>query len=134
MCFIFLCLQRSSTYSFTGCVKNLQLDGKLLHAAESFGVTPCFEGPTEEGTFFSAEGGYVVLGTYEQERRRVYITFILSITPVRLHSHLARKTSAPLHGSLDSKQLRARQESWLVGWRAKGPGEGELQLLDLVEL
>lgn len=60
-CF-FLRMQRSSTYSFNGCVKNLQLDGKLLLAAESFGVTPCFEGPSEEGTYFSMEGGYVVLG------------------------------------------------------------------------
>lgn len=128
-------MQRSSTYSFTGCVKNLQLDGKPLHAAESFGVTPCFEGPTEEGTYFSAEGGYVVLGTYERGNLRVYVTFILSITPVGFHSHLARRTSAPLHGSLDSKELCAPWELWSVGWRAKEAGEGrELQLLELEEL
>uniref|UniRef100_A0A8C9U0A8 Laminin, alpha 4 n=1 Tax=Scleropages formosus TaxID=113540 RepID=A0A8C9U0A8_SCLFO len=55
-------IQRNSAYSFTGCVKNLQLDGQWLSSVESsFGVTPCFEGPSEAGTYFSAEGGYVVL-------------------------------------------------------------------------
>lgn len=54
-------IQRSSAYSFTGCVKNLRLDGKPLLGADSFGVTPCFEGPSEEGTYFSTEGGYIVL-------------------------------------------------------------------------
>lgn len=58
-------LQRSSVYSFTGCLKNLQLNGQWLPStSESFGVTPCFEGPSEAGTYFSKEGGYVVLGTF----------------------------------------------------------------------
>lgn len=30
--------------------------------ARSFGVVPCFEGPSEPGAYFSEEGGYVVLG------------------------------------------------------------------------
>lgn len=52
-------------YSFTGCLKNLQLDGQWLSSmADSFGVTPCFEGLSEAGTYFSEEGGYVVLGGY----------------------------------------------------------------------
>ncbi|XP_047430027.1 laminin subunit alpha-4 [Mugil cephalus] len=55
-------IQRNSAYSFTGCLKNLQLDGQgLASAEETFGVTPCFEGPSETGTYFSEEGGYVVL-------------------------------------------------------------------------
>nr|XP_046229380.1 laminin subunit alpha-4 [Scatophagus argus] len=55
-------VQRSSAYSFTGCLKNLQLDGQLMSStAETFGVTPCFEGLSEAGTYFSEDGGYVVL-------------------------------------------------------------------------
>lgn len=55
-------IQRNTAHSFTGCLKNLQLDGQWLSSkAETFGVTPCFEGRSETGTFFSEEGGYVVL-------------------------------------------------------------------------
>ncbi|MEQ2287802.1 hypothetical protein AMECASPLE_016304, partial [Ameca splendens] len=55
-------IQRNSAYSFTGCLKNLQLDGRRLSSvAETFGVSPCFEGLSEDGTYFSEEGGYVVL-------------------------------------------------------------------------
>ncbi|KAM7367556.1 hypothetical protein PAMP_013845 [Pampus punctatissimus] len=55
-------IQRNSAYSFTGCVKNLQLDGQRLSSlSETFGVTPCFEGHSEAGTYFSEDGGYVIL-------------------------------------------------------------------------
>uniref|UniRef100_A0A8C4EP50 Laminin, alpha 4 n=1 Tax=Dicentrarchus labrax TaxID=13489 RepID=A0A8C4EP50_DICLA len=55
-------VQRNSAYSFTGCLKNLQLNGQWLSSlAETFGVTPCFEGLSEAGTYFSEEGGYIVL-------------------------------------------------------------------------
>uniref|UniRef100_A0A1A8V2I3 Laminin, alpha 4 n=1 Tax=Nothobranchius furzeri TaxID=105023 RepID=A0A1A8V2I3_NOTFU len=55
-------IKRNSAYSFTGCLKNAQLNGqKLSPLAETFGVSPCFEGPSEAGTYFSKEGGYVVL-------------------------------------------------------------------------
>uniref|UniRef100_A0A673AY08 Laminin, alpha 4 n=1 Tax=Sphaeramia orbicularis TaxID=375764 RepID=A0A673AY08_9TELE len=55
-------IQRNSAYSFTGCLKNLQLDGQWLSSvSETFGVTQCFEGRSEAGTYFSAEGGYVML-------------------------------------------------------------------------
>ncbi|XP_063079180.1 laminin subunit alpha-4 [Engraulis encrasicolus] len=55
-------IQRNSVYSFTGCVRSLQLNGRRLSSApKSFGVVPCFEGPTEPGAYFSDEGGYVVL-------------------------------------------------------------------------
>uniref|UniRef100_A0AAR2JA70 Laminin, alpha 4 n=1 Tax=Pygocentrus nattereri TaxID=42514 RepID=A0AAR2JA70_PYGNA len=51
-----------SVSSFSGCVRGLQLNGRWITAmSRSFGVTPCFEGPTEPGAYFSEEGGYVVL-------------------------------------------------------------------------
>ncbi|XP_064196061.1 laminin subunit alpha-4 [Anguilla rostrata] len=55
-------IQRNSVYSFTGCVRNAQLNGQgLTSVSQTFGVTPCFEGPSEPGSYFSEEGGYVVL-------------------------------------------------------------------------
>nr|XP_019947151.1 PREDICTED: laminin subunit alpha-4 [Paralichthys olivaceus] len=55
-------VQTNSAYSFTGCLKNLQLDGQWLSSVtETFGVTPCFDGLSEAGTYFSKEGGYIVL-------------------------------------------------------------------------
>ncbi|KAK2856644.1 hypothetical protein Q5P01_005379 [Channa striata] len=55
-------IQKNSAYSFSGCLKNFQLDGQLLSSVtETFGVTPCFQGHSEAGTYFSDEGGYVVL-------------------------------------------------------------------------
>uniref|UniRef100_A0A8C5I567 Laminin subunit alpha 4 n=1 Tax=Gouania willdenowi TaxID=441366 RepID=A0A8C5I567_GOUWI len=53
---------KNSAYSFTGCLKNLQLDGQWLSSvSETFGVTPCFQGLSEAGTYFSEEGGYLIL-------------------------------------------------------------------------
>ncbi|KAJ8385950.1 hypothetical protein AAFF_G00179120, partial [Aldrovandia affinis] len=55
-------IQRSSVYSFTGCVSNAQLNGHWLSSvSQTFGVTPCFDGLSESGSYFSEEGGYVVL-------------------------------------------------------------------------
>lgn len=55
--------QINSVYSFSGCLGNLQLNGaSITSASQTFSVTPCFEGPMETGTYFSTEGGYVVLG------------------------------------------------------------------------
>ncbi|XP_077567686.1 laminin subunit alpha-4 [Stigmatopora nigra] len=55
-------VQRNSLNSFSGCLKNIQLDGHLFSSVdETFGVTPCFEGLTEEGIFFAEEGGYILL-------------------------------------------------------------------------
>ncbi|XP_078398336.1 laminin subunit alpha-4 isoform X2 [Cetorhinus maximus] len=55
-------IQIKSVQSFNGCLQNFQLNGQWLSpAAQTFGVTPCFEGRTESGTYFSAEGGYVIL-------------------------------------------------------------------------
>uniref|UniRef100_A0A4W5N3V4 Laminin subunit alpha 4 n=1 Tax=Hucho hucho TaxID=62062 RepID=A0A4W5N3V4_9TELE len=62
---------QNSAYSFTGCVKNFQLNGQWLSSvSQAFGVTPCFEGLSEPGTYFSEEGGYVVLDdTYNIGRK-----------------------------------------------------------------
>ncbi|XP_010596568.2 laminin subunit alpha-4 [Loxodonta africana] len=55
-------VQINSVYSFSGCLGNLQLNGaSITSASQTFSVTPCFEGPMEMGTYFSTEGGYVVL-------------------------------------------------------------------------
>ncbi|XP_067149929.1 laminin subunit alpha-4 isoform X1 [Apteryx mantelli] len=55
-------IQINSVYSFSGCLSNLQLNGRsITSASQTFSVTPCFEGPSETGTYFSSEGGYVVL-------------------------------------------------------------------------
>ncbi|XP_012660001.1 laminin subunit alpha-4 [Otolemur garnettii] len=55
-------VQINSVYSFSGCLSNLQLNGaSITSASQTFSVTPCFEGPMETGTYFSTEGGYVVL-------------------------------------------------------------------------
>ncbi|KAI7799330.1 Laminin [Triplophysa rosa] len=55
-------VQKTSVSSFSGCVRSLQLNGRMLiTASHSFGVTPCYEGPSEPGTYFTDEGGYVLL-------------------------------------------------------------------------
>uniref|UniRef100_A0A8C4WNR3 Laminin subunit alpha-4 n=1 Tax=Gopherus evgoodei TaxID=1825980 RepID=A0A8C4WNR3_9SAUR len=55
-------IQINSVYSFNGCLSNLQLNGRsITSASQTFSVTPCFEGPSEAGTYFSSEGGYVIL-------------------------------------------------------------------------
>ncbi|XP_078226098.1 laminin subunit alpha-4 isoform X4 [Callithrix jacchus] len=55
-------VQINSIYSFSGCLAHLQLNGaSITSASQTFSVTPCFEGPMETGTYFSTEGGYVVL-------------------------------------------------------------------------
>lgn len=55
-------VQINSVYSFSGCLSSLQLNGiSITSASQTFSVTPCFEGPMETGTYFSTEGGYVVL-------------------------------------------------------------------------
>nr|DBA26589.1 TPA: hypothetical protein GDO54_010830 [Pyxicephalus adspersus] len=52
----------NSVYSFHGCLGDLKLNGRsVTSASQAFSVTPCFEGPTESGTYISSEGGYVIL-------------------------------------------------------------------------
>uniref|UniRef100_A0A4W3GY82 Laminin subunit alpha 3 n=1 Tax=Callorhinchus milii TaxID=7868 RepID=A0A4W3GY82_CALMI len=48
--------------SFQGCIRNFKLDGSQLSVpSRMLGVTPCFDGKSEPGAYFSAEGGYVIL-------------------------------------------------------------------------
>ncbi|KAJ6660275.1 hypothetical protein lerEdw1_017975 [Lerista edwardsae] len=55
-------IQINSVYSFSGCLGSLQLNGRpVTSPSQTFSVTPCFEGPSEEGTYFSSEGGYIIL-------------------------------------------------------------------------
>ncbi|XP_068087421.1 laminin subunit alpha-4 [Hyperolius riggenbachi] len=52
----------NSVYSFHGCLGDLELNGRSVTSlSQTFSVTPCFEGPTESGTYISSEGGYVIL-------------------------------------------------------------------------
>ncbi|KAM6915336.1 laminin subunit alpha-4 [Xenentodon cancila] len=84
-------IQRNSAVSFTGCLKNHQLDGNgLFSVAETFGVTPCFEGLSEAGTYFSEEGGYVVLD--ESFQLGLSFELVMEVRPrvasgVLLHVH-----------------------------------------------
>ncbi|XP_044311344.1 laminin subunit alpha-5 isoform X3 [Varanus komodoensis] len=55
-------LPDASAISFKGCLRHVQLDRKpLVSPRNVFGVTPCYAGPLESGTFFSADGGYIIL-------------------------------------------------------------------------
>ncbi|TRY84489.1 hypothetical protein DNTS_035836, partial [Danionella cerebrum] len=55
-------IPKTSLSSFTGCLRGLQLSGRSFpSASHTFGVTPCYEGPSEPGTYFAEEGGYVLL-------------------------------------------------------------------------
>ncbi|CAH2252137.1 laminin subunit alpha-4 [Pelobates cultripes] len=55
-------VQVNSVYSFSGCLSNLHINGRSVTSqSQTFGVTPCFEGSMESGTYFSSEGGYVIL-------------------------------------------------------------------------
>ncbi|XP_053308878.1 laminin subunit alpha-5 isoform X2 [Spea bombifrons] len=50
-----------SLRGFSGCLRNLKMDGRLLNSPnKSMGVTPCYEGTTEKGLFFS-DGGFLTL-------------------------------------------------------------------------
>ncbi|XP_015337967.1 laminin subunit alpha-3 isoform X2 [Marmota marmota marmota] len=48
--------------SFVGCLRNFQLDLKLLDSpSASFGVSPCLGGSLEKGIYFSQGGGHIIL-------------------------------------------------------------------------
>ncbi|XP_023286258.1 laminin subunit alpha-4 [Seriola lalandi dorsalis] len=86
-------IQTNSAYSFTGCLKNLELDGQRLSSVtETYGVTPCFEGVSEPGTYFSEEGGYVMLD--ESFDLGLRFELVMEVRPrvasgVLLHMHAA---------------------------------------------
>ncbi|OCT74666.1 hypothetical protein XELAEV_18033653mg, partial [Xenopus laevis] len=48
--------------SFSGCLKNLKLNGLALdRPSHTFAVTPCYDGSFQKGIFFALYGGHVVI-------------------------------------------------------------------------
>ncbi|NXU19740.1 LAMA4 protein, partial [Pardalotus punctatus] len=84
-------IQINSVYSFSGCLSKLQLNGRsLTSASQTFSVTPCFEGPSEAGTYFSSEGGYVVLDESFSLGLKFEVVFEIrprSSSGILLHGH-----------------------------------------------
>ncbi|NWU18154.1 LAMA4 protein, partial [Cephalopterus ornatus] len=84
-------IQINSVYSFNGCLSNLQLNGRsITSASQTFSVTPCFEGPSEAGTYFSSEGGYVVLDESFSLGLKFEVVFEIrprSSSGILLHGH-----------------------------------------------
>ncbi|NWZ24573.1 LAMA4 protein, partial [Asarcornis scutulata] len=84
-------IQINSVYSFSGCLSNLQLNGRsITSASQTFSVTPCFEGPSEVGTYFSSEGGYVVLDESFSLGLKFEVVFEIrprSSSGILLHGH-----------------------------------------------
>uniref|UniRef100_A0A8C0V252 Laminin subunit alpha-4 n=1 Tax=Cyanistes caeruleus TaxID=156563 RepID=A0A8C0V252_CYACU len=84
-------IQINSVYSFSGCLSNLQLNGRsLTSASQTFSVTPCYEGPSEAGTYFSSEGGYVVLDESFSLGLKFEVVFEIrprSSSGILLHGH-----------------------------------------------
>ncbi|NXG64721.1 LAMA4 protein, partial [Hemiprocne comata] len=84
-------IQINSVYSFSGCLSNLQLNGRsVTSASQTFSVTPCFEGPVEAGTYFSSEGGYVVLDESFSLGLKFEVVFEIrprSSSGILLHGH-----------------------------------------------
>ncbi|GAB0186482.1 laminin subunit alpha-4 [Grus japonensis] len=84
-------IQINSVYSFSGCLSNLQLNGRsITSASQTFSVTPCFEGPSEAGTYFSSEGGYVILDESFSLGLKFEVVFEIrprSSSGILLHGH-----------------------------------------------
>ncbi|XP_029467612.1 laminin subunit alpha-5 isoform X2 [Rhinatrema bivittatum] len=52
----------ASRSSFNVCMKKLQINGQPLNSPDRvFGVTPCYEGVLQDGVYFAADGGYLML-------------------------------------------------------------------------
>ncbi|KFP73853.1 Laminin subunit alpha-4, partial [Apaloderma vittatum] len=94
-------IQINSVYSFSGCLSNLQLNGRsITSAAQTFSVTPCFEGPSEAGTYFSSEGGYVVLDESFSLGLKFEVVFEIrprSSSGILLHGHSVNGEYLNLH-------------------------------------
>uniref|UniRef100_A0A6J0UJV8 Laminin subunit alpha-4 n=1 Tax=Pogona vitticeps TaxID=103695 RepID=A0A6J0UJV8_9SAUR len=84
-------IQINSVYSFNGCLGSLQLNGRpVTSPSQTFSVTPCFEGPSEEGTYFSSEGGYIVLDESFSLGLRFEVVFEIrprSSSGILMHAH-----------------------------------------------
>ncbi|XP_071997862.1 laminin subunit alpha-4 [Engystomops pustulosus] len=73
-------VQINSVYSFSGCLGDLQLNGRSVTTpSQTFSVTPCFEGPVESGTYISSEGGYVILA--ESFDTGIKFEFVIEVRP-----------------------------------------------------
>ncbi|XP_036375311.1 laminin subunit alpha-3-like [Megalops cyprinoides] len=45
-----------------GCIRNFKMNGQpMTEPTANHGAAPCFDGPTEEGAYFSGNGGYAVI-------------------------------------------------------------------------
>ncbi len=52
--------------TFVGCVKNFKLNDNVFEKPlRSIGVIPC-SNKVEEGTYFSAKGGYVLISEWKR--------------------------------------------------------------------
>ncbi|XP_043917839.1 laminin subunit alpha-4 [Protopterus annectens] len=84
-------IQSSSLYSFSGCLRDFKLNGQRISSpSQSFGVIPCFDGPVEAGTYFSAEGGYVLLDNSFHLGSKFEIVFEVhprASSGILLHTH-----------------------------------------------
>lgn len=70
----------NSVYSFHGCLGDLKLNSRSVNSpSQTFSVTPCFEGPTESGTYISSEGGYVILA--ESFHSGVKFELVIEVRP-----------------------------------------------------
>ncbi|XP_053322196.1 laminin subunit alpha-3 [Spea bombifrons] len=55
-------LQGISKKSFTGCLRNVQVNGiPLERLSLSSGVVPCYEGAFETGVYFAHDGGHIIV-------------------------------------------------------------------------
>ncbi|XP_053163539.1 laminin subunit alpha-4 isoform X2 [Hemicordylus capensis] len=94
-------IQINSVYSFSGCLGSLQLNGRpVTSPSQTFSVTPCFEGPTEEGTYFSSEGGYIILDESFSLGLKFEVVFEIrprSSSGILMHAHSVNKEFLNIH-------------------------------------
>ncbi|XP_004644257.1 laminin subunit alpha-5, partial [Octodon degus] len=98
---------------FSGCVKNLQVDGQPLGPpSRMVGVTPCLSGPLESGLFFPGSGGVVTL---EAPRATVpHLSLELEVRPLAatgLIFHLGQAQGPPyLQLQMSNQQVLLRAD------------------------
>nr|XP_008118846.2 PREDICTED: laminin subunit alpha-4 [Anolis carolinensis] len=94
-------IQINSVYSFSGCLGSLQLNGRpAMSPSQTFSVTPCFEGPSEEGTYFSTEGGYIILDESFSLGMKFEVIFEIrprSSSGILMHAHSVNREFLNIH-------------------------------------
>uniref|UniRef100_A0A8D0C9K3 Laminin subunit alpha-4 n=1 Tax=Salvator merianae TaxID=96440 RepID=A0A8D0C9K3_SALMN len=94
-------IQINSVYSLTGCLGSLQLNGRpITSPSQTFSVTPCFQGPSEEGSYFSSEGGYIILDESFSLGLRFEVVFEIrprSSSGILMHAHSVNGEFLNLH-------------------------------------